>query len=237
MAEFNREMTPADEAALPPAPAHSNPASCSFRADGIRLTQDEGRLIVVNYFGHRIVIGTKCMILLSCLFIKSSPPFTKSLPPLSYWTSLFHHATWQKMLSAVLAANWHSDPGELCLLSFFAMLYWFLVVLGDFGGVVLDQRNSTVKAAGRTSPLTKVEAVRVIALGIAGKPGPGGRRYSVRLLWGDAQSLSDWRKLLLGTEARSSFLGVFQRETDADKFANVVAEFAGIPVRHEIWKK
>jgi hypothetical protein len=192
---------------------------------------------VVNYFGHWIVIGTKFMILLSCLFIKSSPPFTKSLPPLSYWTSLFHHATWQTMLSAVLAANWQSDPGELCLLSLLAMFYWLLVVVGDFGGVVLDQQNGTARVAGRTRPLTNVEAVRVIALGIAGKPGPGGRRYSVRLLWSDAQSISEWRKLLLGTEANSSFLGVFRHETDADKFANAVAEFAGTPVRREIWKK
>jgi len=237
MADFQREVTPAIEATPPPAPSHSNLASFSFRAEGFRLTQSGGRLIVVNYFGHRILIGMKCMILLSSLFMKSSPPFTKSLPSLSYWTNLFHHATWQTMLSAVLAANWQPDVGELCLLSLLAMFYWFLVVVGDFSGVVLDQRNSTAKAAGRTSPLTKVEAVRVIALGITGKPGPGGRRYSVRLLWSDAQSLSDWRKLLLGTEAKSSFLGVFRHETDAGKFANAVAEFAGLPVRHEIWKK
>lgn len=233
MADYQREVTPAIETT----PSHSNLASFSFRAEGFKLTQSEGRLIVVNYFGHRIVVGMKCMILLSSLFIKSSPPFTKSLPPLSYWTNLFHHATWQTMLSAVLAAYWQPDPGELCLLSLLAMFYWLLVVAGDFGGLALDQRNSTVTAAGKTCPLTEVEAVRVITLGIAGKPGPSGRRYSVRLLWGDAHGLSEWKKLLLGTEAKSSFLGVFRHETDADKFANAVAEFANIPVRRENWKK
>jgi hypothetical protein len=229
MADFEREVTPAIETTSPPAPLHSNPAPFSFRAEGVRLTQSGDRLIVVSYVIRRVLTWMLCI--MSLMF-----PLLW-LPPFHFWTSLFHHATWRTMLSAVLATNTQLVVDELCVLSLAVMFYWLLVVGGDFNGVVLDQRSGTAKAAGRTRPLTDVEAVRVAATRMAGQPGPSGRRYVVGLLGVGEQKLSWWQKPLPDKGPKTSWLGIFPIETDADKFANAIAEFAGIPVQHQTWIK
>lgn len=219
MADFEREVIPANEATPPPAPLHSNRVSFSFRVEGILLTQSRGRLIVVNYFNRRMLIWLMSILLST---IPLNKYFVAGFPPLSYWTRLFHHATWQALLSAVLPARWELSGVDLAVPLIFAMLYW-LAVLGGLNGVVLNRRKGTVKAAGRTRPLTDIEAVRVVATRFVGKPDPSGRVWRVELLW--------------SRTPEESLLGYFPYEAEADRVAEAVAEFAGIPVRREIWKK
>lgn len=225
MVDFKQEVTPANETT----PSHSNLTSFSFRAEGILLAQSRGRLIVVNYFNRRMLVWLMTM-LLSTIPLNSY--FVSGFPPLSYWTNLFHHANWQTMLSAVSAAHRQLNGAELFVPLILAMLYW-LAVLGGLNGVVLDRRNSTAKAAGRTRPLTSLDAVRVVATRLAGQPGPSGRRWGVRLLWSDEHSPLGRQELLPYKDSETSFLGYFPLETDADRFANAIAEFAGVPVHHQ----
>ena len=214
MADYEREVTPAIETTPPPAPLHSNPVPFSFRAEKTMLKQSGSRLIVVNYFDRRMSVWLMCIF--SLMF-----PLTW-LPPFHYWMSLFNHATWRTILSAVLATNRQLDVIEVLILSFVAISYRLLVV-GGLNGVVLDLRNGTAKAAGRTRLLTDVEAVRVVATRFEGKPDPSGRIWRVELLWSKTPD--------------TSLLGYFPNEADADKIAEAVAEFAGVPVRHQPQRK
>ncbi len=212
MADFKQEVTPANETT----PSHSNLTSFSFRAEGILLTQSRGRLVVVNYFTRRLIIWSAIMLLST---IPLNKYFVDGFPPLSHWTRLFHHVTWQAVLSAVLPAPWESSAADLIVPLIFVMLYWLLVTGSEFNGVALSRRNGKVKVRGTTRLLTDVEAVRVVATRFMGKPDPSGRVWRVELLWSKTPE--------------ESLLGYFPFEADADRVAEAVAEFAGIPVRYD----
>lgn len=232
MADFEREVTPAIKTTPPPAPLHSNRASFSFRVEGIRLTQSRGRLVVVNYVQRGLFIWSKCLVLL--VF-----PLFAPLPPLSYWANLFHHATWQTLLSAVSAINWQPNSIGLLMFSLIAMLYWVLVTSNDFHGFILDRRSNTVKAAGRTRPLTDIKAVEVITARIKGRPDPC-RGWIVRLVWSVEQEPSWWQLRERNKSLKTSALAIFlypKDVTDIEKLAQAVAEFAKVPLQHQTWVK
>lgn len=205
------------EAAWPPGPLHDERVPLSLRVEGIELNQSGGRLIVVNHFMRRMFALPMCLLSLSCL----SPFYT-------YWTSPFHHATWQAMLPAVFRTYQQTYLVDLLMLLVAALFYGIYVAIGNLNGVVLDQRNSTAKAGGRTRLLNELESVRVIA----GQPDIFKRRYTVQLHWGDEQNLLWWQKLLLSMGTKASFLGVFGQEANADRLAAAIAEFAGVSVQH-----
>ena len=181
------------------------------------MTQSGDRLIVVNHFMRRGFTLQMCILSLPCL----SPFYT-------YWTSPFHHATWRAMLPAVFRTYQQTYWLDLLLLFVAALFYWMLVGCGNLDGIVLDQRDCTAKAGGRTRPLNELEAVRIIA----GQPDIFRRRYTVQLHWSDEQNLVWWQKLLLNMGPKTSFLGVFRQEANADRSAAVIAAFADVPVQH-----
>lgn len=218
MADFEQEVTPAIETIWPPAPLHDERTPLAFRVEGVELTQNGGRLVVVNHFMRWVFALLMCIFSLSAL----SPFYT-------YWTSPFHHATWRAMLPAVLATYRQIYWVELLMLFVAALFYWIYVAGCNLIGVELNHQDSIAKAAGRTRSLSTLESVKVIA----GQPDILGRRYTVRLMWDEEQDLLWWQKLLRSMEPKTSFLGVFRHEINADRLAKAIAEFAGIPVHHQ----
>lgn len=218
MADFEREVTPAVKTIWPPAPLKDERAPLSFRVEAIELTQSGGRLIVVNHFMRRMFALQMCIFSLSSL-----SPFY------SYWTSPFHHATWNGMLPAVFATYQQAYLVYLLILFAAALFYGTLVAGGNLGGVVLNLQSGTAKAGGRTRLLSEIESVSVIA----GQPDILRRRSTVQLQWSDEQNLLRWQKLLLSLGLKTSFVGILRQEANADRIAEAVAEFAGVLVHHQ----
>lgn len=209
--------TPPASTVWPPAPLGDEQAPLSFQVDGIELTQSGGRLSVVNHFVRRVFIVQMCVFSLSLL-----SPFY------SYWTSPFHHATWRAMLPAVMATYRQTYWVELLVLFVAVLFYWSLVVVGNLGGVALDQRTSTAKAGGRMRPLSELDSVEIVRR----QPDIFRRCYTVQLQWSDGPVLLWWQKALLSLGPKTSFAGVFRQEADAENLARAIAEFANAPLQH-----
>ena len=180
-------------------------------------------MIIVNHLMRRMFALQMCILSLSSL-----SPFY------SYWTSPFHHATWRAMLPAVFRTYQELCWFYLLMLFMAALIYWSLVVVGNLGGVVLDQRTSTAKADGRTRPLESLESVEII---VRGQPDIFRRRYTAQLQWNDDQVLPRWQKALFSLGPKTSFIGVFRQEENAKKLVEAIAEFAGLSAEHRTFEE
>ncbi len=173
---------------------------------------------MVNKFMRRGFVLQMCVLSLSVL-----SPFY------SYWTSPFHHATWRAMLPAVMATYRQIYLVDLLVLFVAAFFCWMLVVGGNLSGVILDRRSGTAKASGRTRPFIELESVEVINR----QPDIFRRRYTVQLQWSDNPVLPKWQRVLFSLGPKTSFVGVFRQEENAEKIAAAVAGFVGVPIQHQ----
>jgi hypothetical protein len=218
MADPQQEVTPPVESIWPPTPHRDpEPLALFVSGEGVELIQAGGRLIVVNHFMRRVFALQMCILSLSSL-----SPFY------SYWTSPFHHATWRAMLPAVFRTYQNTFWVYLLMLFLAALLYWVLVVSGNLSGIVLDPRSGTAKAAEISHSLSELKSVEIIRR----QPDILGRRYTVQLQWSDNQVLPKWQRALLSLGQKTSFVGLFRQEANADRLAKAVAEFARIPLQH-----
>ena len=160
--------------------------------------------------------------------------FTISLAPslILFWVEPFHHSILLHL--SVYAAL----VGLICFFMLLGMTFaWCIFNLYlSLGAVVLNKTVGTVRANGRLRPIGALEAILV-------KHGPKRRfatGFSLQLIWKEDEistQMPRWKRVVRRIGAKSSVLGTFRREENADKMAEAVAEFAGIPVRREIWKK
>ena len=214
---------PLAESIWPPAPQHDAVSPPLFvSAEGVEVTQSGGRLSVVNHFMRRMFALQMCILSLSSL-----SPFY------SYWTSPFHHATWRAMLPAVFATYKQMYWLSLLMLCMAALFYWLFTGGSNLSGIVLNQRDSTAKAGGRTRPLSELDSVEMISR----QPDIFRRRHTVRLQWSDeGPVLPWWQRALFSMGLKTSFVGVFRQEANAEKLVKAIAEFAGLSAEHRTFE-
>ena len=194
----------------------------SFRVELVELTQSGGRLSVSNHFMRRMFALQVCILLSSSL-----SPFY------SYWTSPFHHATWRAMLPAVFATYKQNYWLYLLMLFVAARFYWLFTVGGNLSGIALNERDGMAKVDGRTRLLSELDSVESIRR----QPDIFQRRYTVQLQWSDGPVLPRWQKALLSIGPKTSFVGVFRQEENAERIARAIAESANVPVQHRTTAK
>lgn len=202
----------------PPAPVHNAvPPSLFVSAEGVEITQSGRRLVVVNKFTRRFLLLESCV--LSCSFLS---------PWITFWTSRFHRHVLSGLLPYVVWSYQIGYPiysiALLILFGVWCLGYFYL----SLSGIILDKSNKTIRANGKVNPLSKIEAVRITS----GQPDVLGRNFVVRLVWNCGRPIPWWRMPLVKTEVNTTFLGALRQEANAEKIAEAVAEFTGVPVQH-----
>jgi hypothetical protein len=221
MDDRKHNPTPPLESMWPPAPLHDARTPLSFRVEGVELTQSDGRLIVINHCLRRLVVLQTCL-----------PQLFWWVPFFAYWIGPFHHPTWRAMLPVAIGICQKTYIGDILLFFVVIVFYMIFVAAGTLSGIVLNQRDGTAKANGRTRSLNALESVKTIK-----QPGPFGRGYQVQLLWNNNQTLPRWKRVLFSMGPKTTFGGIFRQEANAEKVAEAVAEFAGVSVQHRTSEK
>lgn len=214
MSELQREPAPTTGNVWPPPPLGNAPTPLSFHVEGMRITQSGARLVVVNKSIRRLFAAEVCLLTLSL-------PVS---PWINYWTNPFHPATLPGLLPSVISCyrTSHNQILFLFMLLVLAGVWRLLTCVGNLGGVTLDRTRGTLKAGCRWErPMSGIKAVLITET-----PNPTlGVQHVVSILWDGNRSAN--------TKAKSCFLGALRREDHAEKVAETIANFAGVPVRYQ----
>ena len=227
MTDREQKLTPPTGIVWPPAPLHvAVPPPLFMSAEGIKVTQSGGRLVVLNKLIRFVCAAQTCLMLLALLLMLS-------FPWIDQWVVPYHNIPRPALLPSMISSYQSGYIIYLEMLLEIIALWCLFVFYLSLGNVVLDQVNETVKANGKLRPISKIQAIRITC----GQRNILGQRYTVKLIWNSCGTIPSWQKALVGqdastTLARTSILGSFRQEANAEKIAGMIAEFAGASVQH-----
>lgn len=209
----------ASEGVWPPEPWRDGPPPLSLRVEGVQLTRTGDGLTVLNKPLRRLMLAEFCLL--------PAPLWT---PWITFWTSPFHHATWPGLLPYVLSMYGVIYPVYLVLLSMMAGFWCLFLFQFSLGVVTLERRAGTIKSGGRqVRPMKAAEAVQIVRA-----PSLLGVRHSVSLIWSGGDLTPRWKKALTNVRDNVCFLASFRQGANAEKVAEVISDFLGVPVRHQV---
>ncbi len=214
---------PPPETIWPPAPLHNTvPPPLFVSAEGVEVTQSGGRLIAVNKLMKLGLVVELCVLSSSA-----------SSPWITFWTSPFHRHIFSAWLPYVLWSYRNNWPLSVFMLSLIVGVWYLFAFWFNAFGIVMDANSKIVKANGKLRPVNKIQAIRITC----GQGNILGQRYTVKLIWNSCGTIPSWQKALVGQDAstsiaRTSILGSFRQEANAEKIADAIAEFANVPIQH-----
>lgn len=231
MDEQKSELPPEyqSEGVWPPAPLRHEAPPLYLRVEEMELTHSGDSLTVLNKSIRRLIV-VECCILSFSMLLSLLSPF------IAYWIIPFHHSTWPGMLAYVIVHySFFYLLGFLSIAAMAAIVWCVFTFTLSLGVIRLDRRDGIVKRGGRRSrPISMIEAVQITQM----KNSPYGLRHIVSLVWSGGASLPWWRRAANNNLTNTSFLVVFWQEANAEKAADVIADFLAVPVqRKATWKR
>ncbi|MGI4787552.1 MAG: hypothetical protein ACRYFS_01735 [Janthinobacterium lividum] len=183
-------------------------------------------MTVVNTLIRFVYVAQTCLMLFALLLMLS-------FPWIDNWVVPYHNIPRTALLPSVIS-SYQSGFWIFALVLLISILYWSFFTLGFNRGIVtMNHTNETVKANGRVRSFEHMMCVQIHNLQVNAPR----LQYVVEILWKEDPHKPYWYKAVMRIGAKSSILGKFMQEVNAEKIAAAVAEFTGVPVQHRTTAK
>jgi hypothetical protein len=220
----DREQTPTSPTGTvwPLAPLHAAiPLPLFVSAEGIEITQSGGRLTVVHNLIRFLCAAETCLMLLALLLMLS-------FPWIDHWVGSYHNIPRPALLPSLISSYQSGFWVFAIVLLYFVSLWSFFTLFFNRGVVTMNHVTKTVKAGGRVRSFDQMAFVQINKM----QPDALRVRYAVEILWKEDTQKPLWYRAVMWIGTKSSPLGAFKQEANAEKIAAAVAEFANVPVEH-----